>query len=153
MVFLADLDFDFEDVVFKVAFFARAVRENHLAVAVLNSSDPLTMVAATVRPVHFSIAISLVFFVFSLVDVAAGPLEDAIPMLSIIIVVTLVAVALGSACTSPFAFTLFHSSFEITHVAGTVCPGVLAFSIGLAVYVLARVRVSVNKYIGACAVL
>jgi hypothetical protein len=153
LILFTDLDFYFEDIVFEVAFFVCAVWENHLSVAVLNASDPLTVVAAAVRPVHLSVAVPLVLFVFTLVDVAACPLEDTIAVLPVVQVVTLVTVTLGAASTAPLAFALLHSGFKVAHVAGTIGPSVLAFSIGLAVHVFTRVGVSVDKYVCACAVL
>ena len=126
---LTDLYFDFVYIVFKVTFFLRPIWEYHFTISMLDAPDPLTLVTASICPVHLSIPVSFIVFIFSFVDITASPLEYPVAVLFVSVVVTLVAVALGASCTSPLTFSLFHSSFEISDVAGTIGPCVLAFSI------------------------
>lgn len=153
LLFLADLDFHLEDIVLKVAFFLRPVREDHLAVSVLDATLPLALVTATIGPVHLSIPVSLVFLVLSLVDVATGPLEHAVPVFLVCEIVTFVAVALGSSGTSPFSFAFLHARLKLAHIASAVGPCVLSLAFGFSVDVLASVGVSVDEYVGTCAML
>ena len=83
-MFVGDLNLDLEDVVLKVALFLRPIWEDHLAVAVLNATDPLTLVTAAIRPVHFAVAVALVLSVLAFVDVPTGPLEHTIAVLTIV---------------------------------------------------------------------
>ena len=120
LLLLTDLYLHFEHVVLEVAFLLRAVREDHLSVPVLDSTDPLTLIAAAIGPVHLAVAVSFVLFVFALVDVSTGPLEYTIAVLAITQVVTFITVALGSTSAAPFSFTFFHSGYKITHVTCTI---------------------------------
>ena len=142
-----------EDIVLKVAFLLGAVREDHFAISVLNSTDPLALITATVCPIHLSVAISFIFFVLTLVDVSTGPLEHSIPVLSITQVVTFIAVTLRAAGAAPLPLAFFHSSLEVAHVARAIRPGVLTFSVGFTIDVLTCVGVAVHENVSACAML
>ena len=153
LVFLTDLHFHLEYIVFEVAFLRSGVRKHHLAVAVLDATDPFSMVATPISPVHLSVPVSFIFLVLAFVDVTTGPLENSIAMFSVVEIVTLIAVALGTSSTSPLSFAFFHSSFEVADVAGTIGPSVLALPVRLSILVLARVRVSIYEYVRSGAVL
>lgn len=84
LLLLADLHFNLEDVVFEVTLLLGSIWEDHLAVAVLNTPDPLALVAATISPVHLTVAVPLILLVLSLVDVATRPLEDAVAVFPIV---------------------------------------------------------------------
>jgi hypothetical protein len=57
-------------------------------------------------------------------------------MLSIVEVVSLIAVALGASGTAPLSFALFHTSYKVTTVTGTVGPGILTLAMGLPIQIL-----------------
>ena len=126
---LTDLYFDFVYIVFKVTFLLRPIREYHFTVSMLDASDPFTLVTASICPVHLSIPVSFIVFIFSFVNITTSPLEYPVAVLFVSVVVTFVAVALRTSCTSPLTFSFFHSRFEISDIAGSIRPCVLAFSI------------------------
>jgi len=84
LLFLADLNLNLEHIVLEVALFLRTIWEDHFTIAVLDTSDPLALVTASIGPVHLAVAVALIFFVFALVDVSTGPLEHTVAMLTIV---------------------------------------------------------------------
>ena len=84
MLFLADLNLNLEHIVLEVTLFLRAIWEDHLTIAVLDTPYPPTLVTATVGPVHLAVAVAFIFLVFALVDVSTGPLEYTIAMLTVV---------------------------------------------------------------------
>ena len=147
------LHFDLVDIIFEVAFFHGAVGERHLAVAVLDAPVPLALVPTAIRPAHLTITVAVVLEILTLVLVAASPDEATEAMLAVVLVLTVVDVAGRALGTAPLALAVLHACLEKTDVGCSVCPRILAFSLGLAVQVIACVRVSVDKEVGARAVL
>lgn len=113
---VGDLDLDFVDVIFKIAFLACSIWENHPTIAVLNASNPFALVATTISPIHLTVAIAFILFVLALVDVTRSPLELSISALPIIDIVALITIRLGSSTTSPFAFAVLETVFKVTNV-------------------------------------
>ena len=148
-----DLNFYFVNVVFKVTFLLVAIWEYHFTIAMLDASNPLTLIAASIRPVHLPVAISLVILVLSLVHVTTCPLEHPIPVLLVSVVVPLVTVALRSSSTPPLSFTFLHPCFEIPNIARAIGPGVLTLAVWLTINILSCIGVPVYKDISASAVL
>lgn len=63
------------DVVLEVTFFASAVWEDHAPVAMLDATDPFSLVTTAVSPVHLSVSFPFIVFIFTLVDVSTCPCE------------------------------------------------------------------------------
>lgn len=119
----------------------------------LNAFDPLSLVAGAVRPVHLAVALALIILVFALVRVSAGPLELPKATLLVVNVVAFVGVALGATRAAPLTFPVLHAFHHVAYVSGSRFPSVLAFSMRFPVDVVSCVGISVNKQIGASAVL
>lgn len=142
------------DVELEVAFLDDAVGEDHLAIAMLNATDPFALVDASVRPFHLAIAVSLVLLVFTLVGIAAGPREHPIAMLLVIQVVSFVLVArLGALGALPTALSVLETLTKFTHIEGPVFPGVLSFAIRFALFVFSRIGVPIFKDVGPLSML
>jgi len=126
-------------IIFEVTFTDSAIRENHLAVPMLDPLDPLAKIAAAVGPVHFSVTVPLIFFVFAFVKVSARPLKNSLALLPVVLVVALVAVAYWTFCAPPLASALLHTASKIADISRAVRPSVLSFAFRFSVIVLARV--------------
>ena len=141
------------DVVFEVAFLARAVWENHAPISVLNSADPFALVTAAVRPVHLAVALSFVVLILSFVNITTCPGKLAEAAFPIVYVVALVAVRLRSAPAAPLALAVFHTVLEVADVDGTISPGVLSLARGLSIFVLAGITIPADEDVRARAML
>jgi hypothetical protein len=62
-----------ENVVLKLPLLNSAIRERHLAVAVLNTSSPLSLIYGAVRPEHLAEAVSFIVLITAFVHVSTLP--------------------------------------------------------------------------------
>ena len=109
----------------------------------LYASYPLTLVHATISPKHLTIPMPLVIQVVAFVYVPAGPSIHSVPALLVILVIAFIIIVSHLIFgTFPASFTVFDSSEELAGIDLSVCPGVLAFAMGLSVEVLPSVDVT-----------
>ena len=144
-VFSRDTNFYLINVVFKIPFFLLSVWENHAAVTVLDTPNPLPLVARPICPVHLAIPVALVVLVLTFVCIATGPLKLTKATLLVIDVVPLVSIRLRAARAAPLSLTMFHSVNKVSNVSRTALPRILALPLGLAINVFACVRVSIDE--------
>ena len=91
-VFSSDANLYLINVVLKISFLLLAIREDHAAVTVLDSSNPLTLVAGPVCPVHLAVAITFVILVFAFISVPACPLKLTKAALLVIYVISFICI-------------------------------------------------------------
>jgi hypothetical protein len=66
---IGDLALPNEAIICKETLFGLSVRKNHLAVTVLNSLHPLTLISAAINPLHFAKTIPFIILVLARVDI------------------------------------------------------------------------------------
>ena len=128
--------FVFQHIILKMSFFPYSIWQNKLTKAVLNSTLPLTFIAATIGPVHLAIPVSLIFSITAFVDITTCPSKYPLAIFFVSKIIALVMITYRRPATAPFSFSFFHASFKFSNVTCTILPSVLTFSFRLAVYVL-----------------
>ena len=112
----------------------------------MDSTVPLTAIDTSICPIHLTISLLDIVFIPPLVVASASPAELALTMLHILMVLTFVGVGhFFRARFLPHAFAFFHTFDEDARVRVTICPAVLAITVGLAIVVLTEVHVSICK--------
>ena len=120
----------------------------------LDTFDPVALVAGSISPVHLSIAHSLIINVVSVIDISTLPSKGAHSIFLVVYILPLEPVALWIVHHfSPLATAMLHSVFELARVDAAVLPLVYTFALGLSSYVVARVDVTVRKNVRAFPVL
>lgn len=143
-----------EGVVFEKTFLDATVWELHPTRPILDSSDPLALVARAIFPVHFSVAVSLVILVAALVVIPALPREHSHAILLIILVCTFVHVAiLVIESFLPLALAVLQAVLELSNVDASVFPLVLTLTFGLAKVVSSGEAVAIREDIRTLTVL
>jgi len=84
------------DIVFEVPFLEGPIRKDHFAVAMLDTSNPLSNVFAPVCPHHLPMTLPFVFLVLSAVNVATPPAKLSLTTFFIINVLSCVLVGRGT---------------------------------------------------------
>lgn len=139
MVLISD-----EDVVLESSLLDGAIREGHLAVAMLDALLPLALVDGTIGPKHLTIAFSLIIYVAALVDVAAFPSEDTIAILPVLRVLTIILVAwCHILLLLPLSLAMLQALPELAHIDTPGFPLVLPLAIRFALLVRSGVGVTV----------
>lgn len=106
-----------KDVVFETTLFYGAVWKSHLAISMLDTLLPLSLVDGAICPEHFSIPLSLIVKVVTLVDITALPIEDTIAVFAVLLVLTIILVAwCDIGLLFPFAFAVLEALFEVSYV-------------------------------------
>lgn len=114
--------------------------------------NPFSFVITIVNPVHFTISMSLVIFVGSSILITTFPSENTKTRFFIKLILTFIAITilcLGS--FSPFAFSMFHSIFELSNINGSVFPFILSISMWFSIIILTCVNIPISKNIRSLA--
>ena len=120
---------DIQNIVFKYAFFDGPIWLDELALTVLSSKLPMSLVDSTVAPVHLAIAVPFVMFIPALIIIAGLPDEFAMTMLKVIQVIPIVLVGGWIVRFLPFSLAMLHCLDEVAGVGGSRFPSVLALAV------------------------
>ena len=133
------LHLDLIDIIFEVSFFHCTIWERHLAIPMLNTSVPFTLIPAAICPPHLAIPMAIVFFVLTLVLVTTSPDEPSKAMLAVILILAVIDVARGALGAAPLAFSVFHASLEQTNIGSSVGPRILSLAFRLSIQIVTSI--------------
>jgi hypothetical protein len=120
---------------------------------VLHTVQPATFINGAIVPKHFTEAISNIKEVVAFVNISSVPLKNTEAVLLIVLKLTFVLIAIQRLVLFPLALAFLDSVDVVAYEACTVLPFVHAFSIWLALDVLACKLIAVRKNVSSLAML
>lgn len=137
-----------------------AIWELHDPHPILHAVEPVSFVCVPVDPLHLSVSLALIVLEITAIDVSAGPLELAVPIFLVLFVFSFELVAeafvFGTGIIiclfSPLAFPVLHAVSELSSVCVSILPCVLSEAVGVAVFILTDVYITVGEEVAAIAV-